>query len=86
MAEQAEQQEHRRKGGRQSDSLGGQRGLKPCSWPAGTPMVSTAGSRNWISSLGNTGSTYLYACWPRPTSGQVKSSGRQTMFVTATTG
>jgi len=41
------------------------------------PTVSVAGSRNWITFLGNMEATY--ACWPRLTSSQAKSSRWQTM-------
>ena len=53
-------------------------GLKPYGLPVGMPTLSAAGSRNWITSSGNMGVTF--ACWLRPTSGQVKSSGWQTMW------
>jgi hypothetical protein len=52
--------------------LDGRQGRKPYGWPAGMPTVSAAGSWNWITYSGNTGSTY--ACLTRPTSGQVKLS------------
>jgi hypothetical protein len=52
--------------------LDGRSGVQPCGWPAGRTWGSAAGSRPWMISS-NTGSTH--ACLPRPTSGQVNSSG-----------
>jgi len=41
------------------------------------PTVSSAGSKNWIISPDDTRLTF--PCWPRPTSGQLKSSGWRTV-------